>query len=229
MFCCMQEMLRGLPSAALRIFVGCFSRNHSTECCKSSGLWSPAVIAVLCLTAFLGRAQINLVQNGSFETGDFTGWTLSGDTSGLQVSIAFPYDGFRSAVFGSPDTFGYIAQNLSTIAGQRYLLSFWVWNGGGTPNALSVQWGSATVLNQQVSAEGWTNMQFSVTASNSTTELKFGAWNEASYTSLDDVRLRPPGGVLTNATPVLPSIGPQTVNELAVLTVTNKATSANPD
>jgi len=40
---------------------------------------TPLLIAVLASAALSAHAQ-NLVVNPGFETGDFTGWSLSGDT-----------------------------------------------------------------------------------------------------------------------------------------------------
>jgi hypothetical protein len=52
---------------------------------------------------FGGAAQANIVTNPGFETGDFTGWTLSGDTSFTFVEGFFPHSGsfsaFRNAWF----------------------------------------------------------------------------------------------------------------------------------
>ena len=46
----------------------------------------------------------NLIVNGSFETGDFTGWTLSGNTGVTGVTGSFggvdPEDGSFQAFFG---------------------------------------------------------------------------------------------------------------------------------
>jgi hypothetical protein len=44
----------------------------------------PSLLTLLCLLLLLPQSAwadpTNLVVNGGFETGDFTGWTVSGDT-----------------------------------------------------------------------------------------------------------------------------------------------------
>jgi uncharacterized repeat protein (TIGR03803 family) len=75
-----------------------------------------------------------LLVSGSFETGDFTGWTPSGDTSytfvdnGSQSGIA-PYYGSYLAVFGTTGFLGYLTQTLATTVGTSYLLSHRSHNG----------------------------------------------------------------------------------------------------
>jgi hypothetical protein len=49
----------------------------------------PSLLTLLCLLLLLPQSAwadpTNLVVNGGFETGDFTGWTVSGDTQAAQV------------------------------------------------------------------------------------------------------------------------------------------------
>ena len=47
-------------------------------------------VALVLATFFAGAAQANIVTNPGFETGDFTGWTLSGDTSFTFVERVLP-------------------------------------------------------------------------------------------------------------------------------------------
>ena len=82
--------------------------------------------------------SLNLVTNGSFEDGNFTGWTLGGNyvlppnntpeifiTSGTGAADSGNY----AAGFGSVHTDGTLSQTLQTTAGQQYTLSFWLANG----------------------------------------------------------------------------------------------------
>ena len=73
-----------------------------------------------------GRAEAaNLVANPGFETGDFTGWTVTGN--GIAIDMVFPNTGCCDAVFGALTTDpnpGVLSQTLATMAGQSYTLSF---------------------------------------------------------------------------------------------------------
>ena len=79
----------------------------------------------------------NLVSNGDFETGNFTGWTQGGNTASTGVESGNPFGGIYSAYFGPTKSAGYIEQRLATKAGTRYVLSFALANDKATPNFFS--------------------------------------------------------------------------------------------
>jgi hypothetical protein len=136
-----------------------------------------------------------LIQNGGFETGDFSYWTLSGNTSSLSVR-GYPYahSGTWGAGLKASGSLGYISQTLPTVAGQNYLLSLWLNNyTGSTPNEFLVMWNGNTNFNQvnvpQITT--WTNLLFLVTATTSSTVLQFGFRNNNGRFGLDDVNVWP--------------------------------------
>src|SRR3954467_12399702 len=72
-----------------------------------------------------GLASANLVVNGSFETGDFTGWTQTGNTgfSGVEcpgAPFAGPGDGNCDAFFGPVGSNATLSQTFATTIGQLY-------------------------------------------------------------------------------------------------------------
>src|SRR5260221_5277060 len=137
--------------------------------------------------------QISIVQNGGFETGDFTGWTLSGsDTNdifiddGSQTGIV-PHSGNYLAALAPVGSFSYLSQTLATIAGVGYSLSLWLNSPNGlTPNKFLVSWNGNALFDQtNLPAIGWTNMQFTVTATGSSTVLQFGSQDDNRILGLD--------------------------------------------
>ena len=67
----------------------------------------------------------NLVLNGNFGTGDYTDWTLSGDSSGDYVTSGqITGSTFQAALTTNADDDGYLSQSLATTTGQKYQLSF---------------------------------------------------------------------------------------------------------
>jgi hypothetical protein len=144
----------------------------------------------------------SIVQNGGFETGNFTGWTLVGDTVDTEnidnsaENSTYPgvvHSGIYGALLGQ---FGYLAtltQVLPTVANQKYLLSFWLENyvSGGT-QLFRADWNGTNVMSLfDPPVLTWTNCQFIVTASGASTTLQFGTQNNAFYFGLDDINVFP--------------------------------------
>lgn len=137
-----------------------------------------------------------LVQNGGFETGDFTDWTLNGYgfnytfvTNGVYFPSIQPHSGNYFALLGQTGYLGTLTQNLVTVPGQAYLLSLWMNSpDGGGYNEFSVSWNGNTLFDGvNMPALGWTNMQFIVTATSTSTPLQTGFRDEATWLGLDDV------------------------------------------
>ena len=163
-----------------------------------------------------------IVHNGSFETGDFSSWNLSGTNAAGFLTIvnqastvnnlsdvslvsgsAFVHSGAYGTELGENGSVGYLGQTLPTFAGQPYLLSFWVEDPyGGTPSEWVVKWNGHTILDQtNTPAFGWTNLQFLVAATGPTTDLEFGFRNDPNAFALDDVSVTAiPGPAFQSAT-----------------------------
>ena len=134
-----------------------------------------------------------LVLNGGFETGDFTSWNLSGNTTNTYVSGSptFVHSGNYAARLGPVGSLGYLSETVPTIPGEPYMLSFWLENpDGGLPNEFSLSWNGNVIYDQtNLPAFTWTNLQFAVQATGSSSVVQFGARNDPQYFDLDDVSL----------------------------------------
>jgi hypothetical protein len=142
--------------------------------------------------------------NGGFETGDFTGWTL---TNGANDGFTFvttnsgnpsnpPNAGTYEAMMGTFGTAGTISQAFTTTAGQQYKVSFWLANDSkDATNVFQAQWNGVTqalnpVLNPTL-ASSYTQYQFLATAADANATIAFNFVNDPSVFHLDNVDATP--------------------------------------
>ncbi len=76
------------------------------------------------LSSISGAANANLIVNGSFETGDLTDWSSSGNI--LVTNAQGSTDGIFAGLFNGADTTGdgILSQSFSTVIGDTYRLEF---------------------------------------------------------------------------------------------------------
>jgi Carbohydrate binding domain len=144
--------------------------------------------------AGLASANANIVNNGGFETGDFTGWTQTGNTGATGVGTGIDaHSGTYGAFFGPVGSVGGITQTLSTTPGAFYDLNFWLRNDGGTPNSFSVTFDGTFLLTfSDAGAFSYTQYSFpGLLASTGSTALTFLFRQDPAWYRLDDVSVDP--------------------------------------
>ena len=154
------------------------------------------------LNALPQNAKADLIVNGGFEAGDFTGWT-PGPDGFPQYIVANPVHGGTNAaqIAGfsfAPDT---LTQNINTAAGTSYLLSFWRYQDPMNPTPLNfpdgktfltVSWNGVNIFNESYSGvysgDPYHNFTFTVVGTGLDV-LKFVSAQDPAFTYLDDVSL----------------------------------------
>jgi hypothetical protein len=155
------------------------------------------ILAMLCvyvLSVSGGRTLAGeLVVNGGFETGDFTGWTLIGAPSNNFVGTDFPHSGIYDAVFGQSGSLGSLSQTLATTIDTPYTLSFWFAGDGDTPSEFTASIGGKLLLDLVNPPLDTTYHQYiyDFTATSTSTVLSFGFRDDVFFINLDDVSVVP--------------------------------------
>jgi hypothetical protein len=152
-----------------------------------------AALSLVLATSLSARAD--LITNGGFETGDFTGWQVTHASQSLflvggPADRAGVHSGGFAAEFGSPNADDTIAQTiLATTPGATYVLDFWLAKtGGNTRNDFSASWNGQTLLDLlNVSAFGYTEHSYVVAAAAASSTLRFAGRNGPGWYGLDDV------------------------------------------
>ena len=158
------------------------------------------ILAGVALAFATPAAAQELVTNGGFETGDFSGFTQTGNTgfTGVSNHPSYVASGAYGAFFGPVGSTGGITQTLSTNAGQSYLISFDLRNyGGGTPNFYNVLFGGVSLFSATNSAAfNYTNFSTTATAVGASTGLAFNFQHNPSLFLLDNVSVTAVNGAV---------------------------------
>jgi hypothetical protein len=154
-----------------------------------------------------------LVNNGGFETGNFSGWTQAGHPGFTFVTRNLPHSGNFAADLGPVGSDGSLAQNLSTVAGAQYTISWWLASDGGAPSDFSVYWdGHLLASETNIPAQPYVQSSYTVTASSNVTTIQFFFRDDPAFLHLDDVSVQGVAPTTNRATTV--AVSP-TANALA--------------
>jgi hypothetical protein len=139
------------------------------------------------IAVLVPAAAANIVTNGGFESGDFTGWTIAATSCGSDFGITTnPVDaesGNYAAFFNGscPGSYDSFQQALPTIAGQNYAVSFYIETQGSAARDLIVNWNGAPILNLSGAGTGvYALYNLIEPATTSSTTLEFQGYNTSS-------------------------------------------------
>ena len=160
---------------------------------------SKALRVLLCATSLAiasvpALADTNLLTNGGFEDGNFTGWTTTGGFVEVQPN---PTGGYSShsgnyfAFLGSVSGDGTLTQSFTDTAGESLTFSFFLASNGTTPNDVNAYIDGVNVYSQtNIPAQDYTEYSFNFTGTG-TDSIKIGVRDDPSFLALDDVSVSP--------------------------------------
>jgi hypothetical protein len=157
----------------------------------------PLALVLTAVCAATASAD-QLVTNGNFQTGTLAGW---GDNpTPLPISnkpwkILHNGSNYYVGTFcqgpecieGNGTQEDYLFQDLTTVVGQTYTLSFDYSAVGASPDGLEVDFGSEVAANLVNTLDGIKLYTYSVVATTTTTRLQFLAEQNNTYDYLDNV------------------------------------------
>ena len=155
------------------------------------------LVGALALAALLGNgdgASANLLANGGFETGNFTGWTVTdgGIVGGITVDNFNQHSGSFGADFYDRLAGDSITQSVVTLPGSTYRLSFFLENNTTGANEFTASFNGVGLLDLVNAVGGGgsaTQYTFDVVATSASSSVAFAGYNVPGTSTLDDVSL----------------------------------------
>jgi hypothetical protein len=151
----------------------------------------PAAVMVFA-SGLIGAAKADLIANGGFETGDFTGWVVN---SRCCTSVQ-PFGGMGGyaaeqgndyAALGTVAVLGTISQTFTDVAGRTLAISYFLRSNGTSPNEFRAAFDGQTLFDQvDIPPQPYTEYVFRVTATGSDT-LTFYERDDPNWLALDAV------------------------------------------
>lgn len=160
--------------------------------------------AALSAWAASPASAASYLQNGSFETGDFSGWTTGGNFEFSQVvtGASYVYPGAQAgnfyATFGPVEVPDTISQTFIDTPGEQLRISGWLFAAADNPSRFTLTF-NGTQLSDDINPDtggSWSSGQFFVTATgNDTITLAFR--DDPGFIALDNLAVES-----TSATPL---------------------------
>lgn len=149
--------------------------------------WKKTAAVAMCLSCIGVGAHAEYITNGGFETGDLSGWTLSGETTFLGVLPLVENTGTYGAYAGPQNALGFLSQSFAAPAGQTLDLSLFLNSSDNTANRFEVIW-NGTVIDDRtnIPADLYTRYSY-VVSSAGTNTFTLGFLNPSTFFYLDDV------------------------------------------
>jgi hypothetical protein len=161
----------------------------------------------------------NILINPGFETGDFTGWTTSGNFEFTYVVSGgfYAYTGAQAgdyyAVMGPVGSDGILSQSFADIAGETYNFSFWINAIGDQYSDFAAYWNAVPLvsLSDPTTDGAWTQigtglLSFTQTGSGNDT-ISFHFRDDPAFIALDSVSVDRSGNAPEPATFLLVGAG----------------------
>ena len=167
---------------------------------NKKSVWMLRMLPVaLAVVVFVGAPMAfasDLINNGSFETGDFTGWTTGGNFEDSSV-VSGPFyvypgaeDGQFYAVLGPVGSDGTLSQTFATTVGAQYTFSFWFASVGDAPSDFSAFWDGTSVLSltNPNTGSSWTQFSFTETGTG-TDSILFSFRDDPGFMAVDGIHV----------------------------------------
>ena len=151
-----------------------------------------AMIAACALPALApAPAAANLLVNGSFETGDLSGWSFTGNTGLTFVELTpFVYgaeDGKYYLYAGPIGSDGVLSQSFVDTPGQTLLVSGWLAGDGTSPSDFRMSFDGITHVSvDPVPAQGYRRYSFKVAGTGLDT-FSIAFRNDPSWDGIDNL------------------------------------------
>jgi hypothetical protein len=157
------------------------------------------VSSALVPCAKAGQVMPNLITNGGFETGGFSGWTVSGNADGESLVTDFTtktyyaHSGSYYAMLGSFGSLSDLSQTVATVPNSYYALSYYLASDGGDPSQFIVTENGAQLADlTDLPKSGYVEYTEDFFASSAQTTISFASRDDPGYLLLDDVSLVDP-------------------------------------